>query len=398
MPLINILFMQSQTYFGADSRIHSVIMAHLDRAAFSVHAAVNSGPQDAKMNAYEAVSGIPDVHLRPTNFGTSVHARSRSAVIRDAVTTGIPAFVSLAGLIRYMRKHHIHVVHCTEKPRDAFLGLLLARASGAKCLVHLHVNAEDWISSSVQWAMRHADAIVGVSDFTAASAVKMGYDAAKVHTVLNGLDISAWDYETDGRPIRQEFNIPTEMPVLAIASRLFYWKGHTELIQALALVEKTIPDFRLLIVGEDDPRATPGRGPYSEELKALTAELGLSERVIFTGFRKDMPAIMAAADIFTHPSFEEPFGMVYVEAMAMKKPVITLNMGGSAEVIEHGKSGLLSASKDIEQMAANIITLIQDSDLRRRMGEYGRRRAETYFNPQRMTRDMENVYRKLVGD
>lgn len=389
--------MQSQTYFGADSRIHSVLMENLDRTAFEVHAAVNSAPPDPKMNAYEAVSRIPDVHLRPTNFGASVHARSKTAVVIDGIKTGVPAFASLAGLAWYMRKHRIHVVHCTEKPRDAFLGLLLARASGAKCLVHLHVNAEDWISSSVQWAMKHADAIVGVSEFTAASAVEMGYEAAKVYSVLNGLDISGWDYETDGRPIRQEFNIPPNMPVMAIASRLFYWKGHTELIQSLALVKQTVPDFRLLIVGEDDPRATPGRGPYSEELKALVADLGLQDQVVFTGFRKDMPAIMAAADIFTHPSFEEPFGMVYVEAMAMKKPIITLNQGGSAEVVEHGKSGLLSSPKDIEQMAANIVTLIQDPEMRQRMGEYGRQRAESYFNPQRMTRDMENVYRRVIN-
>jgi glycosyltransferase involved in cell wall biosynthesis len=388
--------MQSQTYFGADSRIHSVLMEQLDRTAFEVHTALNSASPDPKMNAYQAITQIPDIHIRPTNFGTSIHARSKWAVVWDAVVTGIPAFVSLLSLVRYMRQHNINIVHCTEKPRDAFLGLLLARLAGAKCLVHLHVNVEDWISPVVRWALKHADALVGVSQFTADSAIKKGYDPSRVHAVLNGLDISGWDSETDGRPNRQDFGIPADMPIMVIASRLFYWKGHAELIEALALVKETIPDFRLLIVGEDDPRATPGRGPFSEELKGLTAELGLTEQVVFTGFRKDMPAIMAAADIFTHPSFEEPFGMVYVEAMAMKKPIITLNQGGSAEVVEHGKSGLLSSPKDIKQMAENIICLIQDPDLRQRMGEYGRHRAESYFNPQRMTRDMENVYRKLL--
>jgi glycosyltransferase involved in cell wall biosynthesis len=292
-------------------------------------------------------------------------------------------------------QHNIYIVHCTEKPRDAFLGLVLALLAGAKCLVHLHVNVEDWISPVVRWALKHADALVGVSQFTADSAIKKGYDPSRVHAVLNGLDISGWDSETDGRPIRQDFGIPADMPIMVIASRLFYWKGHAELIEALALVKETIPDFRLLIVGEDDPRATPGRGPFSEELKGLTAELGLTEQVVFTGFRKDMPAIMAAADIFTHPSFEEPFGMVYVEAMAMKKPIITLNQGGSAEVVEHGKSGLLSSPKDIKQMAENIICLIQDPDVRQRMGDYGRHRAESYYNPHRTTLDMENDYRKL---
>lgn len=397
--MIKILFMQSQNFFGADSRIHSVLMQNMDRAAFEVHVAVTSGPPDHQIDAYTMLRRIPDIHLRPTNFGTSVHFRSKWAVAWDAAVNAVPAFFSLTGLVRYMRRHGINVVHCTEKPRDVLFGLLLARLGGAKCLIHLHVNAEDWIRPLVRWAMNHADAIVGVSDFTAASAVKRGYDPAKVHTVLNGLDVSGWNYELDGCSIRQEFNIPPDLPVLMIASRLFYWKGHTELIQALALVRQTIPDFRLLIVGEEDPRAGPGQGNYyTKELEALIAELGLEEQVVFTGFRTDIPALMAAADIFAHPSFEEPFGMVYVEAMAMKKPVITLNQGGSAEVIEHGKSGLLSAPKDIEQMAANIVTLIQDPELRQKMGEYGRHRAETFFNPDRMTRDMENVYRRLVEE
>src|SRR5206468_5991867 len=106
---------------------------------------------------------------------------------------------------------------------------------------------------------------------------------------------------------------------------------------------------------------------------------------------------MAACDVFALPSFEEPFGLVYAEAMAMKRPVVALGNGGTPEVVEHGKSGLLSSPGDDEALANNIITLLRDPDLRARMGEYGRRQVETRFAPARMARDMEQVYGELAS-
>lgn len=394
---INVLFMQSQTYFGADSQIHGLLMEHFDRNRVNVHVACNTGTAQNPSAAFRALSAIPDLHLRPTRFGTSVNARSKLTVLRETLSEGIPALASLAGLVRYVKQQQIDIIHCTEKPRDAFYGLLLARATGAKCVIHLHVKAESWISPLVRWAMRHADALVGVSEFVAQSIVAMGYPADKTHVVLNSLDLTGWNSDIDGSSVRREFNIGPDIPVLAIISRLFPWKGHTELLMALAKVKAQVPEFKLLLVGEDDPRATPGRGSYTAELKALTQTLGLMEHIIFTGFRSDVRQIFAACNIFAMPSFEEPFGMVYLEAMAMKKPIIALDNGGAREVVEHGATGLLSPPQDIDQLAANIVTLINNPELQTQMGEYGRTHAERFFTPQRMADDVEQVYRHLLG-
>ena len=162
-------------------------------------------------------------------------------------------------------------------------------------------------------------------------------------------------------------------------------------------MKQHVPDFKLLIVGEDDPRAHTSHGSYSNELKTLTRELGLSEHVLFTGFRSDMPAFMEACDIFTMPSFEEPFGMVYLEAMAHSKPVITLNNGGSREVVEHGLTGLLSEYRDIEGLANNIITLIRDPNLRAEMGKRGREKVESYYTPDRLASDVLSIYNEILS-
>jgi glycosyltransferase involved in cell wall biosynthesis len=87
--------------------------------------------------------------------------------------------------------------------------------------------------------------------------------------------------------VRDEFNIEPDVPLLSIVSRLFYWKGHSELFEALAKVKETTPNFKLLVVGENDPRAHPGGGSYLDELKNKVQLLGLSDQVIFTGYRSD---------------------------------------------------------------------------------------------------------------
>jgi glycosyltransferase involved in cell wall biosynthesis len=131
-------------------------------------------------------------------------------------------------------------------------------------------------------------------------------------------------------------------------------------------------------------------------------ELDLTQHVIFTGFRSDVANIMAACDVFAMPSFEEPFGVVYLEAMSMGKPIIGLDKGingggGTREVVDNGKGGLLSEPGDIEQLARNIATLIDDPELRRRMGAYGRMRIEQYFTPTRMADETMQIYYRILN-
>ncbi|MBF6591138.1 MAG: glycosyltransferase family 4 protein, partial [Ktedonobacterales bacterium] len=346
--------------------------------------------------ALMALRDVPDIHLRATHFGPTVFGLSRRQQAAN-VFRGLTGMTDLVGLAWYIRRHRIQIIHGTEKPRDAFYGALLAMATGAHTVTHLHVKCEDWLSPLTQWALRRGDGIIGVSRFVAGSAVAMGYPANRVHYVLNGLDASRWDADTDGGPIRREFGIAPEAPLLGVISRLFHWKGHTELLRALAIVREEVPGVRLLIVGEDDVRGAPERGSYTAELKALTSELGLDDTVIFTGFRADVASILAACDIYTMPTFEEPCAVVFLEAMAMKKPVVALESGGTPELIEQGKAGLLSAPGDIPQLAANIVRLIRDADLRQRLSEYGRRRVEEDFTPQRMADECEAIYRHIVG-
>jgi D-inositol-3-phosphate glycosyltransferase len=160
-------------------------------------------------------------------------------------------------------------------------------------------------------------------------------------------------------------------------------------------VRARFPAVKLLIVGRDDTRAGGGSS-YTAELRQMVSQLGLDDNVVFTGWRPDLNRLMAACDAFVMPSFEEPFGMVYVEAMALRRPVVALDSGGAKEIIDHGGSGLLSPPGDVESIAANITRLLAEPELRSRMGEHGRRRVIERFSSVRMTEDMAALYGSLA--
>jgi glycosyltransferase involved in cell wall biosynthesis len=237
--------------------------------------------------------------------------------------------------------------------------------------------------------------VFSISRFVTETVVSTGTPRERVHTVLNGIDPSKWDPAVKGDGIRREFDIPADAPLLVSVSRLFAQKGQREILRALALVRKEVPSVRLLIVGAD---ALEVHGSsFTAELKILARELGVEDCVTFAGARSDIPQIMAACDVFTLPSFEEPFGLVFLEAMAMQRPVVAVDNGGTPEVVEHGRSGLLSPAQDIDALARNILTLVKDGELRARMGAYGRSRVLEYFNAQRMARDAGAAYESILS-
>jgi glycosyltransferase involved in cell wall biosynthesis len=390
---IGVLFLHSQNGFGADSAIHAHLMRYLDRDRFDVHLACSRGDGTGTPPSLSRFQQIPDVRVRPTHFAPGFRHRSRAAVLRQFRSAA--AFpVDVASLVRYIRRHRIRIIHGTDRPRDAVYAVTLGKVTGARSIVHVHVAWSNGYSGPAKWGVRSADGVFSISRFVTDTIVGTGTPRQRVYTVLNGIDATRFDPQLDGRAVRRELGVPERAPLLASVSRLFGQKGQRELLQAFAVVRREVPDAWLLIVGADALEVHGGS--FTAELKALAQDLGVTDRVVFTGERSDIPRIMAASDLFTMPSREEPFGLVYLEAMAMRKPVVSLDDGGTPEVVEHGRSGLLSPYRDVAAFAANVVTLLKDASLRVRMGEYGRERVLTYFNAQRMARDAGQAYEALL--
>lgn len=390
---LNVLFLHAQSGFGADAAVHALLMRHLDRERFAVHVAYTQGEAGETPISRREIERIPDVSRFPMTFMPGFRERSAATIVRS-LPTALRFPLDYAKLALYCRRHRIRVIHSGDRPRDAACAVSLARLVSARSVVHVHIKWSDYYSSIAGWAIRSADAIFGISDFVSRSVVTFGKSPEKVHTVLNGIDVTRWNpNDADGGAIRREFGIPLDAPVLASVSRLFVHKGTAELLRAFALVRRELPQARLLIVGEETPFS---RG-FTAQMQALARELGVADAAIFTGQRADVSNIMAACDVYSMPSDEEPFGLVYLEAMAMGKPVVALANGGTPEVIEHGHTGLLSNYMDVPAFATNVLTLLKDPAARTRMGQNGRERVLSHFTAERMARDAGAVYAALAA-
>jgi glycosyltransferase involved in cell wall biosynthesis len=384
---IGVLFVHAQEEFGADAAVHADIMRKLDRDRFEVHVACTSGNGSGESMPLGIMRSIPELRVRPTQFlpwvGRDV---SKMLGVMPALATVPKDFWDLR---RYVKANRIRIIHSTDRPRNAVYSVALGKLTGAKSIVHVHVKWSGDYSPAARWGVQNADAVFSISKYVTGTVVGMGRPAKDVHTVLNAIDPAKWDPTTEGNSLRAELGIPLDVPLLASVSRLFTWKGQRELLQAFAIARQEHPTLHLAIVGED---ASGHDASFTRELKELTTTLNLAEHVTFTGRRADVPRVMAACDVFTLPSFEEPFGLVFLEAMAMARPVVAIDNGGTPEVVEHERSGLLSPPWDIPALAANISRLVREPELRRRFGQHGRERVLSYFNTERMAQDAAQAY------
>lgn len=386
----HVLFIQSQEFFGADTMVHSLIMRHLDRRKFRVSVACNP-----RSPVWQQLNNIPMTRMVPANFGPSVFEKGRLGKLAAAPS----AIAGAAGFVRlliFVLANRVEIIHATEKPRDGLFAVILARLSKARSVIHLHVKYHESLTGRARWALTNADLTVGVSQFVEDTAREQGASHGSVTHVLNALDTEGWETPRDGKEIRKELGIPADALTISIVSRIFAWKGHRDLLAAFARIAPLVPKAVLVIVGEDDPRANPGGGSLTSELRNRAVELGIEDRVIFTGFRSDVRAIMGATDIFAMPSFEEPFGIVFLEAMAAGVPVLALRNGGTVQVVEDGVTGLLADPGDIDQLACHLQRLACSPELRSEYGNAGRCRVKQAFTPERLARDMAQVYENLL--
>ncbi len=192
--------------------------------------------------------------------------------------------------------------------------------------------------------------------------------------------------------VREEFGIPQKTTVVGYAARFTPGKGHEDLLESAAILRRRHTDFRLLLVGEP----SYGESLYGERIKRLANDLGLKDTVVFTGFRRDVPEVMAAMDIFAFPSHAEAFGMVLIEAMAMELPVVSTNCDGVLDIVVDGETGIYVPPHEPDRCAAALDRLMGDAALRRSMGIAGRKRAVALFDWPEHLRRLESIYTELL--
>jgi len=387
-----VLFLNTATRppLGADVAVLSDIMRCLPRTAYEVHAGCAPGSRQAPTPTFAAFSRVPDVRVHPVDLGPELSGLTGTRKALAALRS-LGVVRDLYQLARVVRRDRIDIVHSNDRPRDAAVAVLLARTTGVKCVVHVHVAYGAWMSRLRKWSIRRADALVAISSFVKESLIAAGHEPSTIHVVLNGIDPQKWRPTGSRDDVRRELTIPPDAPVVLTVCRLFPAKGPAELIRALPAIQAVHPDVRLLIVGEEMVSG------YQRKLSSLAQELQVQDHVIFAGWRNDVPRLMEAADVYAMPSFGEPYGLVYVEAMAMKLPVVGLRNGGTPEVVDDEVTGLLSDPGDLPGLTEHLLTLLEAPALRHEMGRRGRDRVEALFTTQRMAEDVDSMYQRLIS-
>lgn len=207
--------------------------------------------------------------------------------------------------------------------------------------------------------------------------IDTGIDEDKISVISLGVDPSKYSSVINRVKIREEFNIPNNIPLIGIIGRLVPQKGQDIFLKALVLVKHKIPNIRALIVGDD---VLTYSADYKQTLFKLTKQLGLEDTVIFTGFRNDTPAILNSIDIFVHTSLKEPFGMVIIEAMVAGKPVIASNTEGPREIIKDKETGILVESGNYQALADAIIHSLNNKDEADSMASKAKEYVQKFFD------------------
>ena len=237
-----------------------------------------------------------------------------------------------------------------------------------------------------RWKYRQVDCFICVSDAIRTMVTADGVPAERVVTVHEGIDLGRVEAAPPA-DLHAELWLPRHAPIVGNIAALVHHKGQRHLIEAAAIVVRTIPDARFVMAGE---------GELRPQLERQIKDRRLEKHVFLTGFRPDVLSVLKAFDVFVMSSVTEGLGTSLLDAMACGKPIVATTAGGMPEVVADGLNGLLVPPRDHDAMAAAIVRLLGSEALRREMGAEGQTRARTRFSVERMVRDTLAVYRRVA--
>jgi len=238
---------------------------------------------------------------------------------------------------------------------------------------------------------RFADRMIAVSpEVREYHLAKTGVPSEKMMVIENGVDVSAFSgYEEEARQIRAEFGLSESAPVFGIIGRLKPQKDLTTFLKAAAELLIKQPDARFLVVGD---------GPLRGELELLAKNLDLFPSLIFTGLRKDVPAIMKAIDVLVLSSLWEGLPVILLEAMAASRPVVSTAVDGVKGVVIPDETALLVETGSPSALADACYRLAGDLELRNKMGKAGLQRVTKLYSIDVMIDRISELYEELLAE
>src|SRR5262245_15693457 len=323
---------------------------------------------------------VPDdgaVAARGRNLGLPIHVVPLPTLRRPgyALASGVRT------LGRLLRTTGAALIHANGS-RAMMYGGLAGRTTGRPAIWHVRIAQSDGVVDRALYAL--ATGVIATSDAVA----RRFCGAAKVRLVPNGIDLTRFTPRAPSPALRAALGVPPASPLVVSIGRFVAEKGHRHLLEAAARIERTRPGAHWVLVGA---------GELEAPLRHQARGLGLASQVHFTGWREDIPDVLAVSDVFVLPSESEGFGRVVVEAMAMAHPVVATAVGGVPEIVRDGETGILVPPSDPAALADAVCSLLDDPARASRLGAAGRARAESRFSLTAHIDGVERVYTQVLG-
>ncbi len=376
-----ILFVIENIFFGGGERAFSQIIRGLDKEKYEVYVVCSkSGEFIEKIKS--------SVEIIPFKF------RNGLSVAR------------IHKLAKIMKEKGIQIVHSQGGRADFFarIAAKIAKVPAVVSTVAMPVEGYDvgLLKKAIyvvldRFSERFVDKFIVVSEALRMRLVRKHLiPHKKVIKIYNGVEVNP-DVESEIEDVRNkimhEFMIPQNTVLVGTIGRLVWQKGLPYFIQAIRHIANSkwqmVDKIKYLIVGE---------GKERKNLELKIKKLGLSSRVIFTGFRKDVKEILSALDIFVLPSIREGQPIILLEAMAMSKPIVATDIEGVNETVVDDLTGILVQPKDSSALAEAIVSLLKDSKKAQEMGQMARKAVEEKFNIEDKIKQHEQLYETVIAE
>ena len=379
MPPASVLYINHVGEISGAEESLLALIKRIDREAFMPVLACPPGPLVER--AQEAGATVHPLIV--TRFRRTSNPFTKS-------TYALAWFAGTNQIRKIIRDVQPRLVHSNSATAHLYAGSV-ARKAGVACVWH----ARDLrpLPFPSRTLCRKTDRVIAISEAVADFLTASGLTRPMVTRIYNGLDPEAWRKRVTENDIRARLGLAEDDRVLLMVAQLVPWKRHEDLIRALPHILTAQPTARLVIAGSDQ---FGDHANLAAEFEALAKDLGVSDKIVYTGQCDDIPNLMAAADMVVIPSDAEPFGRVAIEAMALGKPVVGTRAGGLPEVVRDGETGLLVVPRFPESLAKACVRLLENDFLARNLAEAARKRVASEFHIDRAAKETAALYETML--